>query len=331
MRDLKNIARFVATLNLLQGKKFTYGHLDRFLKKELGTGPVIIISIQKQGEELEKVNEKFRTVWNKKCIRSYYTEKDIEAIFSDITSFKIELGKYPSNGKTFFTFMFGESGNQIFYGIFELQREVSSEVLDIFSLFIRNLWTNWLSFEELKKVENLVYIDDVSGLYNQRKLLKDIDVSIERFHGVGEVFSILFIDIDHFKNVNDTLGHVIGTQVLFGLGQLLQKVLRETDLVYRYGGDEFVMILPDVNGEVARSIAQRVLDNIKGNKFYLKKEGKNQEIPDFLNISVSIGVASYPKDAKNKDEILSIADKMMYEAKKKGRGRVCYTTEILEN
>jgi diguanylate cyclase (GGDEF)-like protein len=120
----------------------------------------------------------------------------------------------------------------------------------------------------------------------------------------------------------------VGTQLLNALGNLLKTTLRESDLIYRYGGDEFVMLIPDVQGETGKAIGERVLNAVNKEKFKIGVPSLDQSTTEF-SLTVSIGVATFPQDAKNKEEILSIADKMMYEAKQTGRGRVCYTKEIL--
>ena len=181
----------------------------------------------------------------------------------------------------------------------------------------------WGEFDNYK---DLIFKDDVTSLFNQRKLDLDLEDCVRRHEMNGEPFFIYFIDVDHFKSVNDGHGHLVGTSLLDQLGDVIKSQFRESDYVYRYGGDEFVVIVRDVNKEKAFEIANRLLNSIKGHKFnaFDDRDNKNHD----FQISVSIGVAGFPDDAKDKREILSLADRMMYEAKVAGRGQVRLANEI---
>jgi diguanylate cyclase (GGDEF)-like protein len=175
----------------------------------------------------------------------------------------------------------------------------------------------------LRSSNALIYIDDVTGLYNQRKLQKDLDYCINRNKEYGESFIVFFIDVDHFKNVNDGHGHLIGTKLLLELGVILRQTLRESDLIYRYGGDEFVVLVPKANTLEGKMIGERLLSEIKNNEFLKGYDG-----PHPFRLFVSIGISTFPQDAKTRQEILSMADQMMYQAKRFGRGQVCMTSEF---
>jgi len=196
------------------------------------------------------------------------------------------------------------------------------ELWDYTREYLENMFLLSNRLAELMKVKNLVHIDDISGLYNQRKLSIDLRELIQSHTQSHGQFSVLFIDIDHFKDVNDNHGHVIGTKILAELAKTMRARLRDNDLVYRYGGDEFVMLLPNVDPELAKKIALRILSDIRSRPIVVDGGLK-------FSISVSIGIAVFPRDAESPEEILTIADKMMYEAKRGGRGRVCYAGEVL--
>lgn len=327
MSSLSQLAKLMATFNFLQGKKVSYGQVERFLKKSWQTGPFIIFScpLDRSHMSSRSPNELVRVSWNRRALGGHYKVDLIESFYPNILNENPDLGMKERGDKSYFLFECGETNSQKFYGFFELGPKIEEEALELLTLFLCNISKAWNRLDELKKVENLVHVDDVTGLYNQRKLLKDVDNAVERYKDFKEVFTILFIDVDHFKNVNDGHGHLVGTQILAQLGALLKKTLRESDLIYRYGGDEFVMIIPDVSGDTAKSIGDRVLNVVRDSTFLVDSSNEKKE----FNITVSIGVATFPDDAKNRTEVLEIADKMMYEAKKSGRGRVCYTREIL--
>jgi diguanylate cyclase (GGDEF)-like protein len=196
-------------------------------------------------------------------------------------------------------------------------------------------------WREVSRYESLVYIDDVTLLFNQRKLVKDIDQAMKNYQQTQEPFAVLFIDIDHFKLVNDNHGHLIGTQLLADVAAVLRNLLRETDLCYRYGGDEFVVLVPDANSENARLIGERILSAITSKSFEIDQtvlfthqrdkadaDASSDKKKLSFNLSVSVGVATCPGDAQGATEILAIADQMMYEAKKSGRGQVCFAGEM---
>lgn len=329
--DIAQLAKLMATFNFLQGKKVTYGQLERFLKKSFKTGPLVVFSSPQDSSALKdrSVEDTVRISWNKRSYGGHYKKQHLDNIFKSVIGKESPtLGKINIEDKNFFIYTSGENQTQKFFGVFELQRDIDDEVLRLFNLFVGNISKGWSRLDELKKIENLVHVDDVTGLYNQRKLLKDIELAVERFSEFKEEFTILFIDIDHFKSVNDGHGHLVGTQLLNALGNLLKTTLRESDLIYRYGGDEFVMLIPDVEGATGKSIGERVLNAVKNEKFKIEVPSLSSKETEF-KLTVSIGVATFPQDAKNREEILSIADKMMYEAKQSGRGRVCYTREIL--
>ena len=135
------------------------------------------------------------------------------------------------------------------------------------------------------------------------------------------------MDIDHFKKVNDNYGHLVGTKLLESVAKDIKSQLRESDISYRYGGDEFVVILVNSDAVAGKIVGERILQLIKERKYEvdLKNEKK------LINLSVSIGVAEFPSDAVNSQEILSIADRMMYEAKESGRGLVFNTQDVFKS
>lgn len=159
-----------------------------------------------------------------------------------------------------------------------------------------------------QKMEELALTDDLTKLFNTRYLNRTIDMEIQRSNRHHSSISLIFIDIDYFKDVNDQYGHLVGSKMLVEMGQLILKNLRSIDIVARYGGDEFVVVLPQTTAKSAIQIAERIRTSVEQNVF-LKKEGYS------LKVTASFGIASYPENAKSKEELLRLADEAMYKVK----------------
>ena len=167
----------------------------------------------------------------------------------------------------------------------------------------------------VEKIQELTITDDCTGLYNARHLYKTLETEVYRSSRFGYEFSVLFIDLDHFKQVNDTHGHLIGSKLLAEIGYLVKAQLRLIDYAFRYGGDEFVVLLPQTGKDQALTVAKRLRDALRVSMF-CKEEGLN------LNVRASIGLASYPHDAKSPHDVIRQADEMMYLVKNTTRDNI---------
>ncbi len=150
--------------------------------------------------------------------------------------------------------------------------------------------------------------DELTNLFNMRYLNQAIEMEIERSRRYNAIFSVIFMDLDNFKKVNELFGHLIGSRVLVEIAQLLQENLRKIDIISRYGGDEFVIILPQTQRAAGFLVAERLRKVIE-KKVFLKREGFS------IRLTASFGVASFPDNARNKEELIKIADKAMYRGK----------------
>ena len=167
----------------------------------------------------------------------------------------------------------------------------------------------------VEKIQELTITDDCTGLYNARHLYKTLETEVYRSSRFGYEFSVLFIDLDHFKSVNDTHGHLIGSKLLAEIGYLIKAQLRLIDFAFRYGGDEFVVLLPQTDKDSAMVVARRLRDSLRASSF-CREEGLN------LNVRASMGLATYPHDAKTPHDIIRQADGMMYEVKNSTRDNI---------
>jgi diguanylate cyclase (GGDEF)-like protein len=163
----------------------------------------------------------------------------------------------------------------------------------------------------LKQVEHLVYIDDLTHLYNTRYL----HLALDRELASGRSFTVLFMDLDHFKAVNDQHGHLSGSRMLVEVARVLRSCVRDEDVVVRYGGDEYVVLLVGIDSGGALKVAERVRRAIEDHRF-LSREGAR------VRITASIGLASFPEHAEEKAEIIELADRAMYRGKKSTRNVV---------
>ena len=169
-----------------------------------------------------------------------------------------------------------------------------------------------LVIERTKELERLATTDSLTGLYNRRKLLEILEYEITRAKRYGNKLSIILFDIDNFKKINDTYGHDVGDYVLQQLAKIVKNNLRNIDTVGRWGGEEFLIILPQTGSEGARIVAEKIKKIIEKHNF--DKVGK---------ITISLGVSSFnPETDKNIDDLLKKADIALYQAKNSGKNQV---------
>ena len=161
----------------------------------------------------------------------------------------------------------------------------------------------------------LATTDGLTDLYNHRYFQEQIRMQIENSKRYETEFSLIIIDIDYFKKFNDNFGHQSGDAVLRQVAQTLKRNVRATDIVCRYGGEEMSIILPNTSKEVAYSTAEKICERVAEKKFKLAN-GKD------ANVTISLGVSTFPHDGENASEIIESADKRLYEAKNDGRNRV---------
>src|SRR6267143_102955 len=167
----------------------------------------------------------------------------------------------------------------------------------------------------VEKIQELTITDDCTGLFNARHLHKTLETEVYRSARFGYQFSVIFIDLDHFKQVNDTHGHLVGSRLLAEVGYLIKAQLRLIDFAFRYGGDEFVVLLPQTSKDQAVVVAKRLQDSVRSGTFCIE-QGLN------LNVRASMGLATFPNDAQTPHDIIRQADEMMYMVKNSTRDNI---------
>jgi len=158
------------------------------------------------------------------------------------------------------------------------------------------------------KIQRMNVTDEYTGLYNARYLHKTIGELIEKSDRRDSQFAVVFVDIDNFKKVVDFHGHLLGTKMLKEIGQTIFNCLCKKDILVKYGGDEYVIILPDSNKQEAKKLTERILSAIRKTT-YLQSESRP------VQVTASFGIAMYPADAKTIKDLLILADKTMYRVK----------------
>ena len=164
------------------------------------------------------------------------------------------------------------------------------------------------------RAEELSITDGLTAVYNYRYLRSALDKEVARARRFGEVFSLIMLDVDRLKEYNDVYGHLRGSEVLRRLAQVVLSELRSADMVAKYGGDEFVIILPQTNRLGACTLAERIHGAVEAHSFPGEEEG--------MSITSSMGIAQFPDDGEVSRDLLESADNALYEAKRKGRNQV---------
>jgi two-component system cell cycle response regulator len=171
--------------------------------------------------------------------------------------------------------------------------------------------------ESVRRLEQLATTDGLTGCLNKRAFLEELQKRLKVAERFGKRLSLIVIDIDHFKKVNDTYGHAVGDRVIRALGEVLRGLKRGTDVVARFGGEEFCILCEETDSRGAILLSERVREQLAERSF-------ETELGSF-GVTCSLGIAAYPDDAMDDGQLFELADKALYHAKQSGRNRVCVT------
>ncbi len=172
-------------------------------------------------------------------------------------------------------------------------------------------------FQRFRSIKSMAVFDTLTALYNRRYFEERLAMEAQKAFFSGSFLSLVMVDIDHFKKVNDTFGHTEGDKVLKEIGSLLKASVRKKDTVARYGGEEFVLILPEAGLEEAAMISERIRQLVEKTLFDVGEA--------HLHLTVSLGIATFPSHhPRTKEDLVKMADQALYDAKRGGRNRVCF-------
>jgi len=180
---------------------------------------------------------------------------------------------------------------------------------------LRNCMERSRLLQQMAQLKQTTLLDDLTIAFNRRHLDAYLEEELERSRRYGRTFSMLFFDMDRLKTVNDRFGHLAGSRVLREVAQLIQDKLRKSDRLFRYGGDEFVVTLPETGAEGALRVANRLRRAVRTYRFLATEERT-------VSLTASFGIATFPHDGSSQEEMIRVADQAMYRVKAKTRDGV---------
>lgn len=235
-----------------------------------------------------------------------------------VATLPLPAGEWPGGATHVLCLPVAEEGALLGAAAVLLKEPPAAERLQSVTFLCRHVGLALRNLGRLKQVEHLAYLDDLTHLYNTRYL----EVVLDRELAGGRPFTLLFMDVDHFKAVNDQHGHLSGSRLLVEVARVLRSCVRDEDILVRYGGDEYVMLLVGIDSGGGLKVAERIRRAIEDHRF-LSREASP------VRITASIGLASFPEHARTKGEIIDLADRAMYRGKRTTRNVVYMASKDL--
>lgn len=216
----------------------------------------------------------------------------------------------------------GAQGVQGLGGLFHQRPQAfRSEETALFSTFVGGIASSYLIYHSYREIEAQSYTDPLTGLANRRRLFKELEHLVDSSREEDKLLSMLLIDIDHFKRLNDLHGHKVGDEVLRQLADFFSRGVRDTDLVTRYGGEEFLILLPRTDIKVAAEIGERLRSEVEAMEIRIPLEPARNSPSAGIRLTISLGIGSV-RPGEDPDSAIRRVDEAMYRAKEGGRNRI---------
>ncbi len=204
-------------------------------------------------------------------------------------------------------------------GFLVLDTEIPDEKKETAEILCRQIASALENSLLHQRIEEFSLTDPLTKLYNRRFFYHRLSEEFNRAKRFSFPFSLMFSDIDNFKDYVDSNGHRLGDEALQKIGELVKNALRKVDVVARYGGDEFIYLLSQADAGNAKNVAQRVKDAVSNHPFPARN--------GFTKLTLSLGIASFPDDAQDQDKLMEKADQALFQAKSKGKNKICLFKE----
>jgi two-component system, cell cycle response regulator len=244
---------------------------------------------------------------------------DLPIVVSAIHTKSNELGPFSRS----VSLPVGDQNDPIGQVVLLYASAMADERIALAPFLVRHVAMALRNLGRMAEVEDLIYLDPLTHLFNSRYLETTLRRVFEGLTDESPPFAVLFLDLDYFKSINDTHGHLVGSRVLVEVARVLKSVLREHDIVCRWGGDEFVILLKGTDSGTALKVAERIRRSIEVHNF-LAREGLS------VRLTTCIGVASFPEHAVDQSALLDFADRAMYRGKKGGRNVIYLASTAFE-
>lgn len=294
-------------------KRFT-----RLLRDSFGVREAMLMGIENNGNRHIALPHPFKLEGVE-----LFSENLVKALASDLGTMDFEAGEWRDgltrlvcHGSEFAAISLGDVQKSHHIFLWRIaETKIEPERQRVLDFIVSQLQNEARWFAKLDKTQELVYRDDLTGLFNHRYLDFALENELRRVQRFQMPFCVLFVDVDNFKSVNDQHGHLTGSSLLRQIANVLRAELREVDVIIRYGGDEFIVLLINSDSHSGLRVAQRIRQQVEKTSFRMEDDEARQ-------LTVSIGVASCPEHGRDKETLLKLADQMMYAGKRQGKNLV---------
>ena len=324
----------IRKLNTSTTLKTFYKALDRILNKNFQVDEYAFIRKHKKAEMLSVHHSlglskrQLREIFYKPAeglVGKVFTEKRAVYIPDTLVvkSFSYYFEKKSLSGSLYYLPMLDQQQNCL--GVLKLRKVIKEGFSDIERTVLPNLQieigASLLNVEKLELLNSKSYIDELTHLYNRRYYNEHFPIEFKRAQRYQHELSLMFIDIDDFKEINDTYGHFVGDLVLQKVSESIRNLTRSSDSCIRYGGDEFLVVLPETSRQAAFEVAAKLKSKVAG--IDINMNGN----PDLIEVGLSMGIASYPQDTIEPSTLVELADRALLRAKSSGKDRIVLAEE----